>query len=113
MRPSRASGAALLAGLLLLSGCGDHAKITDAASPQAKACRAAIAARITSAYADAAPGTADATLAMQRALSGTKPEECKNIDDALGARMIAELGSEHDQMLADQTTSASAMPMHH
>jgi hypothetical protein len=110
MPGSRVRGAALLVGVLLLSGCGGSAKVTEKNSPQALACRKAIAARITAAYADAKPGEG-APLAMQRALAGKKPKECDNIDDALGVQLIAELGSEHDQMMADLAASASPTPM--
>jgi hypothetical protein len=111
MRVLPASGAALVVGLLLLGGCGGHTQITDAKSPQAKACRAAIATRMTSAFAEGKPDSAEASLAMQRALSGEKPTECNNIADALGTRMIAELGSEHDQMMADQEAGMLATPI--
>ena len=111
MHRSRACVAALTAGVLLLSGCGGSAKVTNADDPRAKACRKAIAARIMAAYADVKPGTTEANFAMQKALSGDKPKECDHIDDALGARMIAELGSEHDQMMADQ--AAGSAPAQH
>jgi hypothetical protein len=109
----------VLAGALFLAGCGGDSKITDAKSPQAKACRAAIAARIIASYQDVKPGTPEANLAMQRALSGEKPTECKNIADALGVQMIAELGSEHDQMMSDQAAGkipgqlATPIPLQH
>jgi outer membrane murein-binding lipoprotein Lpp len=111
MHRSRASGAAVLAGLLLLAGCGGDSKITDAKSPQAKACRAAIATRIIASFKDVEPGTAEANFAMQRALSGEKPEECSKISDALGAQMIAELGAEHDQLLHDQEAGTLPTPI--
>jgi hypothetical protein len=111
MYRSRAYGAALAVGVLLLTGCGGSSKITDAKSPEAKACRAAIAARIIAAYQDAKPGTTEASLAMPLALSGEKPTECKNISDALGTQIIAELGSEHDQMISDQAAGKLATPI--
>ncbi len=81
------------AGLLLLGGCSGD-KITDASSPEAKACKDALTAGIDKAVAASKETSDGKAKSLRDLVPKENPPECKDIDNSLGSRLAYEVAAE-------------------